>query len=99
VTTYFFTEAEPMLGADRVASVINIHYLIGASAALDINLRGSMDGQSWVAVADTSVTTTGPTALAVATAPYAFVRYLFTLTTGGADGAVSFDCHAVVGRS
>ena len=89
-----------MLGADRVASVINIHYLIGASAALDINLRGSMDGQTWVAgVADTSVTTTGPTALAVATAPYAFVRYLFTLTTGGADGAVSFDIHSVLGRT
>jgi len=94
------TDPMPMGGNDRVASVLNMHYIYGSGATLSVQFMGSNDGQNWVNIGSPETKTTPPTKsqLPEQTAVFAFVKYEFTLTAAGA-AAVCFDLHSVIDHS
>jgi hypothetical protein len=88
-----------MRGANRVSSVLHIEFIFGTNATLTTHLQGSNDGVNFVDIDATSKGAAGTYAIAVATAPYAFVRYQVILTCTAGSAAVGYGVHARVDHS
>jgi len=93
-TSVITTDPVAMDGNDRLAGVLNVHYIFGTNGLLSIQLQGSNDGTTWIDLgAPETEGAAEASGIGQVTAAYAFVRYEFTFSAADVGG-ICFDLHS-----
>ena len=100
-----YTDPIALGNADRISGVVNVHYIYGTNADLDIKTQVSNDGVYWVDEGiDTSgaasypavaIGATGQFRLDAATVLGAFIRVAFEFDSDD-TAAIGFDFHSTL---